>query len=57
MSVSITEILEDAGYDIRNNKEDAEWLLSQIDDFGDLVDEADDCIERYEEYENGDYDE
>ena len=45
MSVGIAEVLESAGYDIKNNKEDAEWLLSQVDEFGELVDMADDCID------------
>ena len=35
MSVSLLEVLENAGYDIKNNLNDANWLLSQKDDFDD----------------------
>jgi hypothetical protein len=49
MSVSLLEVLENAGYDIRNNVEDARWLLSQESEFYDLLDRAgrleDDWIE------------
>lgn len=40
MSVSILEVLENAGYDIKNNVDDARWLLSQESEFNDLVDIA-----------------
>lgn len=40
MSVSILEVLENAGYDIRNNVDDARWLLSQEGEFYELLDSA-----------------
>lgn len=40
MSVSLLEVLENAGYDIKNNVEDARWLLSQEGEFYDLLDRA-----------------
>lgn len=48
MSVSLDEILTAAGYDIRNNVEDAQWLLAQRDEFEDLCDIADETIDEYE---------
>lgn len=47
MSVSLDEVLFSAGYDIRNNVEDAQWLLSQRGDFEELCDIADGTIEIY----------
>lgn len=49
MSVSLLEVLEGAGYDILHNREDAEWLLGQEDEFEELCDEAEAVIEREEE--------
>lgn len=40
MSVSLSEVLENAGYDIKNNVDDARWLLGQEDEFYDLLDRA-----------------
>ena len=37
MSVSLDEVLTAAGYDIRNNVEDAQWLLAQRDEFEELL--------------------
>ena len=48
MSVSLDEILTAAGYDIRNNVEDAQWLLAQSDEFNELCDIADETIDEYE---------
>lgn len=48
MSVSLDEVLTAAGYDIRDNVEDAQWLLSQRDEFEDLCDIADETIDEYE---------
>ena len=50
MSVSIKEVLSEAGYDI-NNVKDAQWVLSQMDEFGELCDEAEHTIDKYEEAE------
>ena len=58
MSVSLDEVLTAAGYDIRNNVEDAQWLLAQRDEFEDLCDIADDTVDEYESKLNEeDYDE
>ena len=51
MSVSLDEVLAAAGYDIRNNPEDAQWLLAQKDDWDDLLYDAEQCVDDYEEYE------
>ena len=58
MSVSLDEVLTAAGYDIRNNVEDAQWLLAQRDEFEDLCDIADDTVDEHESKLNEeDYDE
>lgn len=51
MSVSLLEVLEGAGYDVLHNREDAEWLLSQEDEFEELYDKAEEVVEREEEEE------
>lgn len=51
MSVSLQEVLEGAGYDVLHNREDAEWLLGQEDDFDELCEGAQDFLEREEENE------
>ena len=48
MSVSLNEVLTAAGYDIKNNPEDAKWLLSQKDDWDDLIYDAEQCVDDYE---------
>lgn len=48
MSVSLDEVLTAAGYDIKNNPEDAQWLLAQRDEFEDLCNIADETIDEYE---------
>ena len=63
MSVSILEVLENAGYDVKNNLDDAKWLLGQKDEFEALCEDAEHLDEIYEEYldcketaeEDGDY--
>ena len=63
MSICLQEVLENAGYDIINNPEDAKWLLSQKDEFEALCEKAEECVEEYEDYldhketaeEDGDY--
>ena len=45
MSVSIQEVLEQAGYNIKGDIHDALWLLSQQDEFADLCEQAEDLIE------------
>lgn len=51
MSVSLEEVLTAAGYDVKSNPEDAQWLLSQRDDWDDLTYSAEQCVDDYEEYE------
>lgn len=51
MSVSLYEVLTAAGYDIKNNPDDAQWLLAQKDDLDDLTYSAEQCVDDYEEYE------
>lgn len=50
MSVSLLEVLENAGYDIKNNVEDARWLLSQESGFNDLVEMAGELEDDWAEY-------
>lgn len=52
MSVILQEVLENAGYDIIENIEDARWILSQRDEFESLCEKAEECEEDYEEYED-----
>ena len=52
MSVWLQEILENAGYDIVNNPDDAKWLLSQRDEFGVLCEKAEECVDDYDEYQD-----
>lgn len=51
MSVSILEVIEAGGYDL-NTPEDAKWLLLQVNQFEELVTQAEDLIEKIEEAEN-----
>lgn len=51
MSVSLQEVLESAGFDISKNIDDARWLISQKDEFEELVEKAEDLEEAYGEYE------
>lgn len=50
MSVSLLEVLENAGYDIKNNIDDARWLLAQRDEFETLCEEAEDFDDDYADY-------
>ena len=52
MSVDLAEILKDAGYDIKNNIEDAKWLLSQEAEFNDLLEAAEKLLDDWTDYEN-----
>lgn len=51
MSVWLQNVLEDAGYDIIENVEDAKWLLSQRDEFESLCEKAEECVDAYEDYQ------
>lgn len=43
MSVSLLEVIENAGYDL-HLKEDAIWLLSKRNEFNELVEAAEELI-------------
>ena len=45
MSVSITEALSGAGYEPATDMDDARWLLGQMDNMGELFEQAEACIE------------
>ena len=48
MSVSLLEVLEDAGYDL-NTYEDANWFVSKQQEFNDLLCKAEDIVNLEEE--------
>lgn len=50
MSVSLIQVLADAGYDVKNNVEDAKWLLSKVSEWDELVEHAEALEELYDEY-------
>lgn len=52
MSVSLYEVLTAAGYDIKNNPEDAQWLLAQRDEFDELCDISEQTLDDFDEYES-----
>ena len=54
MSVSLGEVIEQAGYNISTSKEDAIWFLAQQDEFERLKEIAEDTIDRAEEEEQED---
>lgn len=64
MSVSLLEVLENAGYDVLNNIDDARWLMSQNDEWNELYEKAEELEDEYNDYldcketaeEDGDYD-
>ena len=47
MSVSLSEVLEAAGYDLATY-DDANWLLSVRNEFDDLADEAEKVVDEHE---------
>ena len=49
MSVSLYEVLTSAGFDIRENPEDAEWLLSRRNEFEELCEQAEELLDSVEE--------
>lgn len=54
MSVSLEEVIEQAGYNITTSKEDAIWFLAQQDEFERLKEIAEETIDRIEEEEEDD---
>lgn len=51
MSVSLDEIIRHCGYDIKNDVNDARWLLAQRDEFEELLEIAEQTVDDYDEYE------
>lgn len=51
MGVSLEEVLTASGYNIRDNVEDAEWLLEQKSDFDELLEKALDLTDEHERYQ------
>lgn len=52
MSISLLDVLENAGYDIKNNVNDANWLLGKMDEFNELYEAAEELDNLYSEYED-----
>lgn len=52
MSVSLSEVLTAAGYDIKNNIEDARWFLSRVSEFEELQESAEDLVDAHDDYES-----
>ena len=50
MSVSLLEVIEAAGYDL-TTVEDANWILSKRSEFEELIEEAEELLDREEEAE------
>ena len=48
MSVTITEVIEAGGYDLKTI-EDAEWLISQENQFDELLDKVKELVEAEQE--------
>ena len=48
MSVSLLEVIEHSGYDLKT-VEDSKWLLSKQKEFEQLIEEAENIIEKDEE--------
>jgi hypothetical protein len=51
MSVSILEVIDAGGYDLSTEK-DARWLLAQCNQWDELVDAAEELINKIEEAES-----
>lgn len=51
MAVSLLEVIQAGGYDL-STEDDARWLLAQVNQFEELVTQAEDLIEKIEEAEN-----
>jgi hypothetical protein len=52
MSVSLLEVLQSSGFDIRNNPEDAQWLLSRKEELEELMEVAEETSDDYSEYQD-----
>lgn len=52
MSVTITEVINSAGYDPAHNVEDAQWLFAQYNDYDELMSQAQKLLDKYDDYED-----
>ena len=52
MSVWISDVIKEAGYDYKNNVDDAKWLLAQENEFKWMCADAMECIEKARDNEN-----
>lgn len=52
MSISLLEVLENAGFDISNNISDAQWLLGKAEEFNELYEIAENLEEDYNDYQD-----
>lgn len=50
MSVSLTEVINNAGYDPAHNVEDAQWFFAQYNDYDDLASQAQELLDQYDDY-------
>lgn len=50
--VTLLEVLENGGYDIKNNYDDALWLLATQDEYEELIEECQEMVEKEGGYEN-----
>ena len=46
--VTLLEVLENAGYDVLHNVDDAKWLLSRDEELGELFNKVEELIEEEE---------
>ena len=51
MSVSLYEVLTSAGFEVTENPEDAQWLLSKRNEFEELLEQAEELLDEEEENE------
>ena len=50
MSVSLLEVLENEGFDVKNNIDDVKWLLGKRNEFEELYKKAEELNDLYDEY-------
>jgi hypothetical protein len=53
MSVTLIEVIEEAGYDL-TTYEDANWLLSKQQEYETLIEDAQTLVDKYDETYNED---
>lgn len=51
MSVSLTEVINNAGYDPAHDVDDARWFFAQYNDYDDLASQAQELLDQYDDYE------